>query len=118
MVCAGGGVGLTQGTGAGAESASGAGAAGTRRTLLTRSVSRDICMGTTGVCGGEGAEKAAGGGVLDLPSPSAIGPEPLRTEPSRSANFVAAFTSSSSTVVLLLSDDSFVPSTGLWMTVV
>lgn len=42
------------------------------------------------MCGGEGAERAAGGGVLDLPSPSAMGPEPLRTEPSRSANFVAA----------------------------
>lgn len=49
-----------------------------------------LCIGTTGVCGGEGAERAAGGGVLDLPSPSDVGPEPLRTEPSRSANFVAA----------------------------
>lgn len=47
-------------------------------------------MGTTGVCGGEGAQRAAGGGVLDLPSPSVMGPEPLRTEPSRSANFAAA----------------------------
>lgn len=89
-MCAGGGVGLAQGTGAGAASPSGAGAAGTLRTLLTRSVSRDICMGATGVCGGEGAERAAGGGVLDLPSPSDVGPEPLRTEPRRSANFVAA----------------------------
>lgn len=42
------------------------------------------------MCGGEGAERAAGGGVLDLPSLSDVGPEPLRTEPSRSANFVAA----------------------------
>lgn len=42
------------------------------------------------MCGGEGAERTAGGGVLDLPSPSEVGPEPLRTEPSRSANFVAA----------------------------
>lgn len=42
------------------------------------------------MCGGEGAERAAGGGVLVLPSPSAVGPEPLRTEPSRSANFAAA----------------------------
>lgn len=42
------------------------------------------------MCGGEGAERTAGGGVLDLPSPSDAGPEPLRTEPSRSANFVAA----------------------------
>lgn len=42
------------------------------------------------MCGGEGAERTAGGGVLDLPSPSDVGPEPLRTEPSRSANFVAA----------------------------
>lgn len=49
-----------------------------------------LCMGTTGVCGGEGAEKAAGGGVLDLPSPSVMVPEPLRTEPSKSANFAAA----------------------------
>lgn len=49
-----------------------------------------LCMGTTGVCGGEGAERTAGGGVLDLPSPSDVGPEPLRTEPSRSANLVAA----------------------------
>lgn len=49
-----------------------------------------LCMGTTGVCGGEGAERAAGGGVLDLPSPSEAGAEPLRTEPSKSANFVAA----------------------------
>lgn len=49
-----------------------------------------LCMGTTGVCGGEGAEKAVGGGVMDLPSPSDVGPEPLRTEPSRSANFAAA----------------------------
>ena len=47
-------------------------------------------MGTTGVCGGEGAERAAGGGVLDLPSPSGMGPELLRTELSRSANFTAA----------------------------
>ena len=46
-----------------------------------------LCMG---VCGGEGAEKAAGGGVQDVPSPSDVGPEPLRTEPSRSANFVVA----------------------------
>lgn len=49
-----------------------------------------LCMGTTGVCGGEGAERAAGGGVFDLPSPSVMGPEPRRTEPSRSANFAAA----------------------------
>ncbi len=42
------------------------------------------------MCGGEGAERTAGGGVLDLPSPSDVGPEPLRTEPSKSANFVAA----------------------------
>ena len=42
------------------------------------------------MCGGEGAERAAGGGVLDPPSPSATGPEPLRTEPRRSANFAAA----------------------------
>lgn len=42
------------------------------------------------MCGGEWAEKAVGGGVLDLPSPSDVGPEPLRTEPSRSANLVAA----------------------------
>lgn len=49
-----------------------------------------LCMGTTGVCGGEGAERAAGGGVLDPPSPSDVGPDPLRTEPSRSVNFVAA----------------------------
>lgn len=42
------------------------------------------------MCGGEGAEWAAGGEVLDLPSPSDVGPEPLRTEPSRSANFAAA----------------------------
>lgn len=28
--------------------------------------------------------------MLDLPSPSGMGPEPLRTEPSRSANFAAA----------------------------
>lgn len=42
------------------------------------------------MCGGEGAERAAEGGVLDLPSPSCEGPEPLRTEPSRSANFAAA----------------------------
>lgn len=42
------------------------------------------------MCGGEGAERTAGGGVLDLPSTSSVGPEPLRTEPSRSANFVAA----------------------------
>lgn len=47
-------------------------------------------MGTTGICGGEGAERTTGGGVLDLPSPSDVGPEPRRTEPSRSANFVAA----------------------------
>lgn len=49
-----------------------------------------LCMGTAGVCGGEGAVRTAGGGVLDLPSPSEEGPEPLRTELSRSANFVAA----------------------------
>lgn len=49
-----------------------------------------LCMGTAGVCGGEGAVRTAGGGVLDLPSPSEVGPEPLRTELSRSANFVAA----------------------------
>lgn len=49
-----------------------------------------LCIGATGVCGGEGAERAAEGGVLVLPSPSAVGPEPLRTEPSRSANFAAA----------------------------
>lgn len=42
------------------------------------------------MCGGEGADRTAGGGVLDLPSPSDVGPEPLRTELSRSANFVAA----------------------------
>lgn len=42
------------------------------------------------MCGGEGAERAEGGGVLALPSPSATGPDPLRTEPSRSANFAAA----------------------------
>lgn len=89
-MCAGEGVGLA--LGAGAASTSGAGATGTLRTLLTRSVSRDICMGTTGVCGGEGAERTAGGGVQDLPSPSDVGPEPLRTEPSRSANFVAEYT--------------------------
>lgn len=47
-------------------------------------------MGTTGVCVGEGAVRTAGGGVLGLPSPSEVGPEPLRTEISRSANFVAA----------------------------
>lgn len=40
-MCAGGGMGLALGTGAGAASLSGAGAAGTLRTLLTRSVSRD-----------------------------------------------------------------------------
>lgn len=34
--------------------------------------------------------RTAGGGVLDLPSPSEVGPEPLRTELSRSANLVAA----------------------------
>lgn len=28
--------------------------------------------------------------MLDLPSTSSVGPEPLRTEPSRSANLVAA----------------------------
>lgn len=49
-----------------------------------------LCMGTAGVCGGEGAVRTAGGGVLDLPSPSEVGPEPLRTELSRSANFVTA----------------------------
>lgn len=49
-----------------------------------------LCMGTTGVCGGEGAVRTAGGGVLGLPSPSEVGPEPLRTELSRSANFVTA----------------------------
>lgn len=42
------------------------------------------------MCVGEGADRTAGGGVLDLPSPSDVGPEPLRTELSRSANFVAA----------------------------
>lgn len=42
------------------------------------------------MCGGEGAARTVGGGVLDLPSPSEAGPEPLRTELSRSANFVAA----------------------------
>lgn len=47
-------------------------------------------MGTAGVCGGEGAVRTAGGGVLALPSPSEVGPEPLRTELRRSANFVAA----------------------------
>lgn len=41
------------------------------------------------MCGGEGAERAAGAGELDLPS-SDVGPEPRRTEPSRSANFAAA----------------------------
>lgn len=46
MVGAGGGVGLVPGTGAGAASTSGAGAAGTRRTLLTRSVSRDTGRGS------------------------------------------------------------------------
>lgn len=49
-----------------------------------------LCMGTAGGCGGEGAVRTVGGGVLDLPSPSEVGPEPLRTELSRSANFVAA----------------------------
>lgn len=122
MVCAGVGLGLAlgrRGTDTASLSAVGAaGAAGALRTLPTKSVSRDICIGTTGVCGGEGAERTEGGGVQDLTSPSDVGPEPLRTEPRRSANFAVAFTSSSSTVVLLLSDDSFVPSTGLWMTVV
>lgn len=47
-----------------------------------------LCMGAAGGCGGEGAERAEGGGVLGLPSPS--GPEPLQTEPSRSANLTAA----------------------------
>lgn len=45
MVGAGGGVGLVLGTGAGAASPSGAAAAGTLRTLLTRSVSRDTECG-------------------------------------------------------------------------
>lgn len=49
-----------------------------------------LCMGAAGGCGGEGAVRTAGGGVLDLPSPSDVGPEPLRTELSRSANLVAA----------------------------
>ena len=49
-----------------------------------------LCMGAAGVCGGEGIEKTAGGGVTVLPSPSDTGPEPRRTEPSRSANFTAA----------------------------
>lgn len=42
----GGGAGLVPGTGAGAASTSGAGAVGTRRTLLTRSVSRDTGRGS------------------------------------------------------------------------
>lgn len=41
MVGTGGGVGLVAGSGGGVASASGAAAAGTLRTLLTRSVSRD-----------------------------------------------------------------------------
>lgn len=49
-----------------------------------------LCMGTAGVCGGEGAARTAAGGVLGLPSPSEVGPEPRRTELSRSANFVTA----------------------------
>lgn len=49
-----------------------------------------LCIGTTGVCGGEGAERTAAGGETDRPSLSDIGPEPLRTEPRRSANFAAA----------------------------
>lgn len=50
-----------------------------------------LCMGTMGVCGGEGAVRTAGGGLLlALLSPSEVGPEPLRTELRRSANFVAA----------------------------
>lgn len=44
-------------------------------------------MGMAGVCGGEGA---AGGGLLGLPSRSEAGPEPRRTELSRSASFAAA----------------------------
>lgn len=42
------------------------------------------------MCGGEGAERTEGGGVQDLTSPSDVGPEPLRTEPRRSANFAVA----------------------------
>lgn len=42
-----------------------------------------LCMGMLGVWG-------VGEGVLALPSPSAAGPEPLRTTPSRSESLVEA----------------------------
>lgn len=58
-----------------------------QRSSTVLSIIYLLCMG---VCGGEGAERAAGGGVQDVPSPSDVGPEPLRTEPSRSANLVVA----------------------------
>lgn len=45
-------------------------------------------MGATGVWGGEGADTATGG-VLAPPSLSEAGPEPLRTQPSRSVSLEA-----------------------------
>lgn len=62
MVGAGGGVGLVLGTGAGAASPSGAAAAGTLRTLLTRSVSRDTECGPGRMDGWMDGEAGGDGG--------------------------------------------------------
>lgn len=50
-----------------------------------------LCIGSTGVWGGEGAERVAGG-VLASPSLSEIGPEPRRTHPRMPVSLEAVWT--------------------------